>query len=440
MRAGDLEAERIVVAHYLVRRAADLRDSTVRPEHFVHLQHRNWWEAAMRCVFGSVGADPADPRIGAAQPGWTASDLKVPAEDQALLAGIRATPEQVRAAERRMIRRWQLTATQLRCGTLAEQIRKGEIDDADSALSAVRSALHEIESGGAVEAKTHREVGLDLFREWADSLRTGKSHVIAAPLETLARHITGWQKKKLYLVGAVTSGHKTTFGRHAAWHAAKNGDRRVLYWTMEDSADEIAARTIAAEVRQVDTRTFTAFQRPDVPDGDFARLVREVGAHLDHPGSQRLLYLDEGMPRLSRVMSQISAVAAKGLRLVVLDFLQLIQPDNPDTPENTHWFNVGNHLAALAKRLDLPVIACVQPTQLATREAARQQRPVTIGDIRGGSSIAQSAYGVILLQRVYVEGEIDRRVLEVEIVKWKNADLAKWRIGVYRNKDLLVDE
>jgi replicative DNA helicase len=422
-KAGDIETERIVLSHYLARRAADLRDAQVTADHFFHGDHAGWWTAAV-----SVG------------PGWTPGDLGIPPDALAVLAGIRPSERDVKRAERRLIRRWQLVHLQRCSRELEEEIRSGELTDSDLALNRVREALGEAEAGGVLDARTHRDVGIALFREWADALKQGTTRCLPMPLAVLQRKLGGWQPGKFYLVGAVTSGHKTTFARMGAWHLAKQGYNPLL-WPMEDTASEMAARTFAQEIRQVDTRTFTTYKKPDgITEDDFSELIRSLGNHLDSDASARLRYLDEPMPRLGRVQARVSAESARGLSAVFLDFMQLIQPDRDDTPDTTHWFNVANTLAAMAKRLDIPVIATVQPTQLATREQARLKRPLTLGDLRGGSAIAQSAYGVLLFNRVWGDdGEIDRRYIDINIAKWKNADPETVRFSVARHTDTIME-
>jgi replicative DNA helicase len=140
------------------------------------------------------------------------------------------------------------------------------------------------------------------------------------------------------------------------------------------------------------------------------------------------------------VLSVLSAEAARGLSFVGLDFFQLIRADTARIDEVEHWFTTSNALAAAAKRLNLVILASVQPTQSATKEQERNRRFLTKGDLRGGSAIAQAAYGVLLFNRVYDEdGELDRRYLDVDISKWKNADTGTVRVKVDRAKDLIVD-
>jgi replicative DNA helicase len=420
--AGDVEAERAVLSHYLVKRRADVRDAQVKDVHFLHGEHSTWWAKAESAVDG-----------------WRAVDLGIPVDTVALLAAIQPTEHQLREAEKRMIRRWQVSHIQRACQELVEDIQSGEVKTPNVALDRVRETLGHAEAGGVIEARTHREVGLALFQEWSEEIQAGRSRNLPMPLGALQGRLGGWRRGKYYLVGAITSAHKTTFARMTGWKLAQDGFRPLL-WEMEDSAEELAARTFAAEVEKVNTRTFTTYERPEgITDDDFTAMIHNLGQHLDEDASSKLRYLDEGLPKLSRVLGCVSAEAAKGLDAVILDFMQLIQPDSSRVDETTHWFHVSNALAAMAKRLDIPVIATVQPTQMATREQARLKRPLTLGDLRGGSSIAQAAYGVFLLNRVWdEEGELDKRFIEVAIAKWKNADTDNVRFAVARHRDLIM--
>lgn len=423
-KQGDQESERLVVAHYLVHRRRDIRDSVLQSDHFTHGKLSAWWAAAE-----SSAGD------------WRPSDLGIDPDAFALMSGIRASDAEVQKAEKRIVRRWQVRFLAKGCQQFLQSIGDGKIESPDDALNEIRALLGEAESGGVVEARTHREVGIALFNDWAQAIKSGEERLLPMPLAGLTKRLTGWQKGKLYLVGAVTSGHKTTFGRMAAWECAEAGHRSLL-WPMEDTAQEMASRTFAAKIKQVDTRTFTTFRRPEgITEGDFTNMLSALGTHLDSEPSKQMRYLDEAMPRLTRVLGRVSAEVAKGLDFAVLDFMQLIQPDDPKMGEVQHWFMVSNALAAMAKRLNIPVLCTVQPTQAATRDQARNKRPLTLGDLRGGSAIAQSAYGVLLFNRVYDDdGELDRRYLDVDVAKWKNADTGGMRFKVERSNDLILDD
>lgn len=423
-KAGDLEAERRVVAWYLVQRRAVVADSTLGSDVFAHGQHRAWWEAAKQA--------PA---------GWNAGDLGIDLDSRTSLAAIQSSPREIVACEKRITRSWQLRFVRGECRKLTESIDRLEVSTPDEAISEVRRILSDAESGGVCDARTHRETGIALFAAWNAAIREGRERGIPLPHHALRQRLGSLRSGKLYMVGAITSGHKTTFARMCAWYCAKVVGVPALFWSLEDTAEEVSARTIAAEVQEADTRTFTADRIPDgLGPGDFERLLQNLGEHLDDEASQRLRYLDEPQPRLSRVLSRISAEVARGARFVVLDFMQLIRPDGDQTQETQHWFDVSNALAAAAKRLDIPILATVQPTQAATRSHVQHQQPLTLGDLRGGSSIAQSAYGVLLINRVWdEEGRVDRRQVEVEIAKWKSAPPGKVRFDVTPHRDTLAD-
>jgi replicative DNA helicase len=422
-KQGDHEAERMVLAHYLVHRKSDLRDATISSEHFSHGKHQTWWISAL------TAAD-----------GWKPADIGLDADAFAMLASLRPNDSEVKSAENRMVRRWQVRFVVNGCKNLLESVHKAEIEEPEMVISTLRGILGEAEAGGVMEAKVHRDVGAALITEWASAIKNDEVRTLPMPLRGLNERLMGWQRGKLYLVGAVTSNHKTTFARMSSWHVAKAGHRAV-FWPMEDTADEMAARTFAAEIKQADTRTFTTFRAPEgITRDDMEALYRGVVQHLDSEASLRLRYLDEALPTLSRVLGRISAEAARGVDLIALDFMQLIQPDEPDTNEVQHWFQVSNALAGAAKRLNVAIVVTVQPTQFATREQARHHKPLSLGDLRGGSSIAQSAYGVLLLNRVWDEdGEIDRRCIDVGIAKWKNAHTGDVRFRVEASNDLILD-
>jgi replicative DNA helicase len=426
-KQGQIENEKIVVAHYLLHRTSHISDSMVGPDHFHHGKHGLWWAAAL-----------------AASGAWQPGDLGMGPDEVALYYAARSDKKRVLECERRMVRDWQVSYAGRELGVLAERIRSGDLNTPDQTLAEIESVLDQARSGGVLSWYRDDEVTMETMQEWFDGMRDqGRSHLITTGIETLDKQYGGFRRGKMYLVCAVTSHHKTTFARQAVHSATKLG-HDGLFWTMEDDRHDMNARTLAASIRQADTRTFTTYQKPQgITADDFQRLIHGVEGHMADPAAKRMFYMDEAMPRLSRVTAALSAAAARGIDVVALDFMQLIQNDDPRERLNeaVHWFQVSNTLAAAAKRLDIALIVTVQPTQEATNRHERHQERLTLGDMRGGSAIAQSAYGVILLNKVWEEDskppKRDKRFIDLVVAKWKGNVTQGYRLKVYPAKDTI---
>ncbi len=408
--------EAVVIAAYLVNRSMDFRMANVDTRHFDHPRHRKWWATAM-----SLGDSYMPAKLDA---------------DPELLrkyAALEYTTDDVHRCEKEILDAWRLRAAKAVFSALA----KTEYGSIEEMLRDSRAKLDEIEAGGFPCSSQHKSVVVSLLRDWSEGIASKDGVILPMPIEALDRKTGGWRRGKLYLVAAVTSGHKTTFARSAAWRVACAG-HRVVFWTMEDSAEDVAARTLASEIEGIDTRTFTTYRDVQLPGGKEAMLSK-LTRHMKNPGSVNMYYVDEPNPTIERVLQRISTEAAHGAVMVVLDFLQLIAHTRREFTDAQHWFDVTTKLAAAAKRLNVTILATVQPTQEATKEYYKTGKPITLGDLRGGSAIAQAAYGVMLLNRPIENGIPSSKVIEIDIAKWKNGATGIVTVNIERHRDRIYE-
>jgi replicative DNA helicase len=417
-------AELQILAWYLVLRRRDPRSSVLRPEHFAGAEYRGWWAKALE------------------RPESVLADL--PNAALAALSDVAAIPSdrEVAELERRLVDGWSRRHLLGR----VESAMKRRDADLHELTGALRQAISEAEAGCLSESRTHAEVGVDLFRDWSDSCRSDHSGpVVPMPLRRLQEIIGGWRRGKLWMVEAITSGHKTTFARMAAWHAAKCGEQPLM-WAMEDSSEQIVQRTWAAEIREVDTRTFQMGQKPPVTEDEFAMVLDKLGRNLESDAARRLRIRDEGMPKLSRVLGLCSSEVARGCTMIVLDFFQLIQPDERPLSEEGHWYNCANSLQALAKDLDVPILCTCQPTQSAQRAQLETGKSLTISDIRGAAAISQAAWGILILNAAGNSDQDSRawvrnpRKIEIVTAKNKAGPRGDGTFTVLPEHDLITDD
>src|SRR3954465_12617740 len=86
----------------------------------------------------------------------------------------------------------------------------------------------------------------------------------------------------------------------------------------------------------------------------------------------------------------------QGIKLVVIDYLQLIEPDNRRDPRQEQVAQISRRLKFLARELEIPVIAL--PHGNPSREDRQDPRP-RLSDLRESGSLEQDADTVMLLHR-----------------------------------------
>lgn len=199
----------------------------------------------------------------------------------------------------------------------------------------------------------------------------------------------GFHCGALTVIGARPSQGKTSLGLNIADAVALDCQRGVLFVSLEMSAAEVADRMIAsrAGIRLSTVRLGHGMTSERLQD------IREVSGML----AQAPLWIDDSP---SRSVLDISLTARRlkrrsGLDLVIVDYLQLIQPDNPRDPRQEQVAKISRRLKAMARELGLPVIAMAQ----VNRDSAKDGRAPTLVDLRESGAIEQDADVVMFIHQ-----------------------------------------
>jgi replicative DNA helicase len=140
------------------------------------------------------------------------------------------------------------------------------------------------------------------------------------------------------------------------------------------------------------------------------------------------LYIDDTP---GRTLTEIAAVARRlkrkhGLSLVVIDYLQLIEPDNPRDPRQEQVARIARRLKMMSRELDIPVLCLAQLNRQA--EVSRDNRP-RLNHLRESGAIEQDADVVMFVHReeYYQTNDEDRERVkgqaEIIIAKQRNGPI-----------------
>lgn len=243
---------------------------------------------------------------------------------------------------------------------------------------------------------------------------------VASGFTDLDKKTTGFQGGDLVIVAGRPSMGKTTFAMNIAESAVISGRLSVAVFSMEMPGEQLAMRMISSlgRIDQHHIRT------GELTDEDWPRITSSISML-----SETKLFIDD-TPAMSPNEVRARARRIKrehGLGLIVIDYLQLMQVSGGSENRATEISEISRSLKALAKELDVPVIALSQLNR--GLEQRPDKRPV-MSDLRESGAIEQDADIILFVYRdeVYNEDSPDKGTAEIIIGKQRNGPIGKVRL------------
>jgi replicative DNA helicase len=231
---------------------------------------------------------------------------------------------------------------------------------------------------------------------------------------------SGWQDSDLIIVAARPSMGKTAFSLASAMNAGLHPRRQtgVAIFSLEMGAQQLAQRLLTSEARVDAQKARTG--RMD--DEDWRRLARAAGTLSDAE-----IFIDD-TPGLSILELRAKCRRLKAehdIGLVVVDYLQLMHGTADANNREQEIAQISRSLKALAKELDLPVIALSQLNR-GVENRGGDKRP-QLSDLRESGSIEQDADVVAFIYRaerygitVDADGNSTEGIAEIIVGKQRN--------------------
>jgi replicative DNA helicase len=243
--------------------------------------------------------------------------------------------------------------------------------------------------------------------------RGGKLLGVPTGLRELDSILHGLHNGQMIIVAARPAIGKSCLGLDLARHCSIRHGMASVIFSLEMSRSEITMRLLSAEAKVA----LHHMRSGMLGDEDWARLARRMGEVTEAP-----LFIDDS-PNLT--MMEIRAKArrlkqTKDLRLVVVDYVQLMQSGKRVESRQQEVSEFSRSLKLLAKELDVPVVAICQLNRNAEQ---RQDKRPQLADLRESGSLEQDADVVLLLHREDAYDKESPRAGEADLI------LAKHRNG-----------
>jgi replicative DNA helicase len=200
----------------------------------------------------------------------------------------------------------------------------------------------------------------------------------------------GMHDSEFVVLAARPSMGKTALATNIAEYVAIDAKVPTLFVSLEMARLELAQRMLCSQGR-IDANKFRSGR---ISPDDREKLV-QASAKL----SMAPLYIDDTP---ARTVTEIAACARRlkrkqGLGLVVIDYLQLIQPDDPRDPRQEQVAKMARRLKGLARELRLPVL-CLAQLNRQTEQGKEGHRP-RLSHLRESGAIEQDADVVMFVHR-----------------------------------------
>ena len=234
--------------------------------------------------------------------------------------------------------------------------------------------------------------------------REGSLSGIATGLTDLDRYMGGLQASDLVILAGRPGMGKSALATNIAFNVAKAYQARtradgaieaanggvVGFFTLEMSAEQLATRIIAEQSGVASYK----IRRGDITEGDFHRVadavrdMQQIPFYIDQTGGVAIAQLTARARRLKR---------QRGLDLLVVDYIQLLSGSKSRTENRVQELTeVTTGLKALAKELNVPILAC---SQLSRQVEQRDDKRPLLSDLRESGSIEQDADVVLFIYR-----------------------------------------
>ncbi len=196
----------------------------------------------------------------------------------------------------------------------------------------------------------------------------------------------GLQPGELGIVAARPGQGKTALALTVAVKAASAG-HRALFVSLEQPRVEILQRLVS-DLAGIDTQTL---RRGHLNEKQL-HLVRMAGTIIHAMG---LSISDDPGQRLGRIWADARRLSSQGgLGLVVIDYIQLIEPDSRKEPRHEQVARISRTLKLMARDLQVPVVVAAQLNREVENRSDKKPR---LADLRESGSIEADADYVILL-------------------------------------------
>ena len=281
--------------------------------------------------------------------------------------------------------------------TAAHQIEsigyEGEAD-VDGSLNRAEDALFRLRHGQGPRDLIHIRQVLDRYFETTADMEEkgyagGAIPQVLSGFAGLDEFLGGLQRSDLIIIAGRPSMGKTSFALSIARNAAIKQEACVALFSLEMAREPLVLRLLASEAGVDSRRVRLGFHT----EAEEMRIMDATGVLSEAP-----IYIDDSA--LLRIVEMRSKARRlyfeRGIDLIIVDYLQLMQGDSRGENRVQEISYISRSLKALARELNIPVIAVSQLSRAVEWRASHRPQ---LSDLRESGSIEQDADVVTFIYR-----------------------------------------
>jgi replicative DNA helicase len=300
------------------------------------------------------------------------------------------------------------------CNDVSTQCYAGDRDAAEVLDEAERHIFEISQQGMFKGFESIGKIIRDHFKN-IEALYQSGSHIsgMPTPFEDLDSLTSGFQKSDLIIVAGRPGMGKTSFALNLGQYLALKEKIPVGVFSLEMSSEQLVTRLLCSEAR-IDSNKL---RRGYLKSNEYAELAIVAGYLAEAP-----IFIDDsaGLSTLELRAKARRLKAEHNIGMIIIDYLQLVSVKERVENRQQQISLISRGLKALAKELEIPVIALSQLSR-AVESRGGDKRPM-LSDLRESGSIEQDADVVLFLYRpeVYENSDENRGKAELIIGKQRN--------------------
>ncbi|MCD6317858.1 replicative DNA helicase [Candidatus Aerophobetes bacterium] len=294
--------------------------------------------------------------------------------------------------------------------------------DLDVILDKAQSLIFNVIQQTSRTSYAHIKEILAKTFEHIEALYERKEQITGIPtgFVQLDRLTSGFQPSDLIVIAGRPSMGKTSFALNIAQYAATRARVPLLIFSLESAKEQLVERMLCSEARVNSQKLRTGYLSED----DWNKLMEAAGTLADTP-----IYIDD-TPNISVLELRAKSRQLKveqDIKMIIVDYLQLMAGNWRAENRQQQISEISRSLKALAKELNLPVVAI---SQLSRAVEQREDKHPRLSDLRESGAIEQDADLVISLYReyYYTRAPEDKGVTEVIVNKQRRGPTDKVKL------------